>query len=86
MRTAGVCQDTAADCEALVAEGQCTADLDKMVGPAGICRKSCGDCVDCPAGDILCARRNMRSRVRARLMAEAGKGGAKGESGGPRRL
>lgn len=71
MRTVGRCLDTAHDCTALVAEGKCTADLDKMVGPAGICRKSCRDCVDCPQGDILCARRNMRSLVRARLTKDA---------------
>ncbi|GIL89928.1 hypothetical protein Vretimale_17939 [Volvox reticuliferus] len=78
MRTAGLCKDISQECTALVAEGKCIEDLDKMVGPGGICRRSCGDCVDCPAGDILCARRNMRSRVRARLLAAEGAGGRSG--------
>ncbi|KAG2487816.1 hypothetical protein HYH03_013660 [Edaphochlamys debaryana] len=59
------CTDTASDCAALVAAGECTSNMDKMVGSAGICRKSCGDCVECPKGDILCERRNLRSLVRA---------------------
>ncbi|EFJ51369.1 hypothetical protein VOLCADRAFT_120451 [Volvox carteri f. nagariensis] len=82
LRTAGVCRDTAQDCAALVAEGRCTSDLDTMVGPAGKCRKSCGDCVDCPNGDILCARRNMRSLVLAKLNAAKGKSSSSSSGGG----
>ncbi|PNW77989.1 hypothetical protein CHLRE_10g459900v5 [Chlamydomonas reinhardtii] len=71
LRTAGRCADTGGNCAARAAAGECTSNMDKMVGPAGECRKSCNDCVDCPAGDILCARRNMRSLVRTRAAAAA---------------
>ncbi|KAG2449396.1 hypothetical protein HYH02_005546 [Chlamydomonas schloesseri] len=72
LRTAGRCVDVAANCAERAAAGDCTGPaMDRMVGPAGECRKSCNDCVDCPAGDILCARRNMRSLVRMRADAAA---------------
>ncbi|KAF8069685.1 P4H3 [Scenedesmus sp. PABB004] len=46
---------------ALAAAGRCDADPGGMLGLKGQCRRSCRDCVDCPDGDAICLRRNMRS-------------------------
>ncbi|PNH09569.1 Prolyl 4-hydroxylase subunit alpha-2, partial [Tetrabaena socialis] len=81
LRQAGRCEDEAPDCAARVAAGGCTTDMDALIGRGGVCRKSCDDCVSCPSGDILCARRNMRSLVRERA-AGLGREGA-GVGAGP---
>ena len=53
------CRDLVADCSLQARTGQ-GCDREGMVGPGGSCRKTCKDCVQCAAGDMLCGRRNMR--------------------------
>lgn len=45
---------------ALAAAGKCDSDAATLVGSSGTCRRTCGDCVDCPKGDIICLRKNVR--------------------------
>lgn len=59
---AAKCMDLDRKCAQLVDNGDCYKNPEYMVGVAGHCRKSCEDCVECPAGDLLCMRRNLRSK------------------------
>ena len=61
------CSDKAGDCEARAKKGECSAKPEVMVGTDGDCRKTCKDCIPCLAGDILCARANMRGRFKISL-------------------
>lgn len=77
LEAAGRCMDLDPKCKAMAAAGDCENKPDFMTGPAGHCRKSCNDCEDCAAGDLLCYRRNMRSRAaQRRKLSGGGKGGA----------
>lgn len=56
-----VCKDSDKRCADFAALHMCDTDP-AMVGPAGKCRKTCRDCIKCPAGDVLCMRRNIKGR------------------------
>jgi prolyl 4-hydroxylase len=65
LATAMRCQDEhMADCARRAKEGECEKEHSNMIGPGGECRLTCKDCIVCPAGDILCGRRNMRGLIR----------------------
>mmetsp|Transcript_28871 Transcript_28871/g.73684 ORF Transcript_28871/g.73684 Transcript_28871/m.73684 type:complete len:352 (-) Transcript_28871:1276-2331(-) len=63
LERAAKCADTGHGCADKVASGACDSDA-SLTGPLGTCRKSCGDCEECATGDVICARKNMRSRRR----------------------
>lgn len=63
-------------CPSWAREGKCESDTEHMVGMGGLCRKSCHDCIECPAGDVLCQRKNMRSLYLANRLARSGASGA----------
>lgn len=46
----------------LAAAGKCDSEPATMLGLGGRCRRTCEDCVDCADGDLICLRKNMRSR------------------------
>jgi prolyl 4-hydroxylase len=53
------------DCATWAGAGECEKNAPFMTGDGfalGACRRSCGECEDCAAGDDACASRN---RVRA---------------------
>ena len=55
------CRDMAADCSRRARAGECEGEGTDMVGPGGLCRKTCKDCTaHCEPGDVLCNRRNLR--------------------------
>eukprot|EP00775_Hariotina_reticulata_P008869 gene8869-9048_t len=62
LKLAAECKDKQADCPSLAAEGQCDVHPGVLLGLTGLCRRSCGDCVECAAGDMMCLRGNMHSR------------------------
>ena len=51
--------------------GACTKPNSNLIGPAGVCRRSCGDCIDCLHGDIICERGNLKGRVYVRAPSSA---------------
>lgn len=56
------CTDKATNCADLAAQGKCDSEDEDMIGMDGKCRKTCEDCIECPAGDIMCSRANMKGR------------------------
>jgi len=62
------CEDLKPDCKEMAGKGLCDTNAREMTGLTGQCRRSCRDCVDCAAGDLICLRKNMRS-LRARRRA-----------------
>ena len=59
--TAIGCRDMADDCSGRARAGECEREGMDMVGPGGLCRKTCKDCTaHCEPGDILCNRRNLQ--------------------------
>lgn len=64
MARAMACRDDVdhATCASRARAGECESAPD-MVGPGGLCRKTCRDCIDCAQGDLLCGRANMRGRL-----------------------
>ncbi len=68
LKIAAKCADLKPDCPALAAAGACDARPREMLGLTGQCRRSCEDCVDCAADDVVCLRKNVRSQ-RARRRA-----------------
>ena len=57
------CQDVLVDCSRRARIGDCETD-ETLIGPGGTCRKSCRDCIECKAGDLLCGRANMKGRLK----------------------
>jgi hypothetical protein len=45
--------------------GECEVEGSGMVGPGGVCRKTCGDCKDFLEGDRWCAHKNMEGLMKA---------------------
>ena len=66
LEQAARCADIAKNCDVLTAAGACTKPNSNLIGAAGVCRRSCGDCIDCLHGDIICERGNLKGRVYAR--------------------
>lgn len=64
LEQASRCRDIATTCEELTKAGACTKPASNLVGGAGVCRRTCGDCIDCPHGDIICQRGNLKGLVR----------------------
>lgn len=62
---AQLCTDLAPNCASLAQQDACDT-VANMTGSGGVCRRTCKDCVDCPAGDLLCTRRNIRGLRRGR--------------------
>ena len=54
------CEDRSHKCSRWARQGMCRTSAATMSGVTALCRKSCGDCVPCPPGDILCLRQNLR--------------------------
>jgi len=53
----GICSDALEHCEDWAKDGQCQKNPDFMLGAgetAGSCRKACGACKPCAAGDVAC--------------------------------
>uniref|UniRef100_A0A7S3R8W3 Prolyl 4-hydroxylase alpha subunit Fe(2+) 2OG dioxygenase domain-containing protein n=1 Tax=Dunaliella tertiolecta TaxID=3047 RepID=A0A7S3R8W3_DUNTE len=61
LQRAGACTDLDAHCAQEAANGGCSQD--GMMGLAGRCRKTCGDCTVCQPNDIICYRSNLRSKA-----------------------
>jgi len=71
LKKAAECTDVDKNCKELVAQGKCDSDPVNMLGLTGKCRKSCEDCVDCAADDIICLRKNMRSQRLQRTLRKS---------------
>lgn len=69
LKIAARCVDSKPNCKARAEEGQCDTEPERLTGLLGECRRSCGDCVDCADGDLVCMRKNLRSLRAARRKA-----------------
>lgn len=77
---AAKCEDKSPDCAALAAAGGCVRDAAAMVGLRGKCRRACKDCVECAENDVLCMRRNLRSRALGQQQPLGGVGSSSSSS------